>query len=268
MAILPLCLFFLHLHDRGSVGFPAEIHSVTTERPTLFEPVVIADASTRANLLEPFWRAVCEYWGLAGGLEGEDAKSFIKKLFRVCLSLCHAPQYEEEHRESLGQDWAHVPIPRDRELFEELASTGDLIAILLNPLDESRTAIRSVIGDYAPKLAGLTSITGGAVRQSDLVVTISHFGAARGGWRSRQFGDDEIPPENLGELTGDLYINENVFFRNIPKEVWRYELGGYPVLKKWLGYRDAGRRNSQPLSLAEKDHFRSMVQRIASLVLT
>ena len=57
-----------------------------------------------------------------------------------------------------------------------------------------------------------------------------------------------------------------VFFRNVPEDVWRYELGGYPVLKKWLGYRDARRRNNRPLSLAEKDHFRGMVQRIAALL--
>ena len=47
--------------------------------------------------------------------------------------------------------------------------------------------------------------------------------------------------------------------------MWRYELGGYPVLKKWLGYRQASRRNGQPLTLAERQHFRSMIQRIAAL---
>lgn len=63
-----------------------------------------------------------------------------------------------------------------------------------------------------------------------------------------------------------LYINVRVFFRNVPEGVLRYELGGYPVLKKWLGYRDARRRNNLPLSLPEKDHFRSMVQRITALL--
>lgn len=42
--------------------------------------------------------------------------------------------------------------------------------------------------------------------------------------------------------TGDLYIEESVFFANVPEAVWKYELGGYPVLKKRLGYRQADRR--------------------------
>jgi hypothetical protein len=204
-------------------------------------------------------------------MDGEDlgdeaAKTFIRALFRVCLALCHSPSYQEEHGGSLAQDWAHVPIPRDRELFNQLANVGDVIAMLLNPIAESRGAIRASIGDYAPRLAVLTSVEGGAVRENDLVVTIPHFGAARGGWRSRQYEETEAPPAELGDITGDLYINNHVFFRNVPSDVWSYELGGYPVLKKWLGYRDARRRDNRPLSLDEKDHFRSMVQRIAGIL--
>jgi hypothetical protein len=104
------------------------------------------------------------------------------------------------------------------------------------------------------------------VREDDLVVAVPHFGAARGGWRTRQFETAEVPPVDLGQATGDLYINEHIFFCNIPESVWRYELGGYPVLKKWLGYRDARRRDNQPLTLSEKEHFKNMVQRIAALV--
>lgn len=57
-----------------------------------------------------------------------------------------------------------------------------------------------------------------------------------------------------------------MYFANVPQNVWRYELGGYPVLKKWLGYRQAARRDGRPLTLAERQEFRSMVQRIAALL--
>jgi hypothetical protein len=50
-----------------------------------------------------------------------------------------------------------------------------------------------------------------------------------------------------GDTTGDLYINDAVLFRHVPDRVWHYELGGYPVIKKWLGYRDRGRRPGIPL---------------------
>jgi hypothetical protein len=264
--LMTTSLFDLHLHDRGSVGFPAEIQPVATDEGTLFESGVPPDAPSRANLIEQFWRSASEDWGLGGDLEGDEAKAFVRRLFRVCLSLCHSPQYEEEHREGLAQDWAHMPVPRDRELFEELASVGDLLATLLNPLTEARTAIRTALGDYATKLAVLASTDGRAVRGAHLVVTVPHFGAARGGWRQRQYGEAEAPPAILGVTIGDLYINDRIFFRNVPESVWNYELGGYPVLKKWLGYRDARRRNNQPLTLSEKDYFRDMVQRIAAIL--
>jgi hypothetical protein len=259
--LLANSLFDLHLHDRGSVGFPAMLLPETTPG-TLFQ----TEADPYANLADAYWRAAGG--GRDGGvdLSSDSAKAHIRKLFRVCLSLCHAPQYEEEHRESLAQDWAHVPIPRERELFEELAGVGDLIATLLNPLLEPRPAIRATLGDYAPRIAVLSSTAGGAVRVNDLVVTVPHFGAARGGWRAREFEDAEITSVDLGRMTGDLYINDHVFFRNVPESIWRYELGGYPVLKKWLGYRDARRRENRPLTLFEKDHFRSMVQRLAALI--
>lgn len=99
-------------------------------------------------------------------------------------------------------------------------------------------------------------------------MTIPHFGGARGGWRPRQPSEAEAASgdEALGEVTGDLYINDAVYFSNVPEQVWQYELGGYPVLKKWLAYRDARRRSNEPLTLGEKDHLREMVQRIAALL--
>ena len=69
-----------------------------------------------------------------------------------------------------------------------------------------------------------------------------------------------------GERTGDLYINDDAFFSHVPEAVWTYQLGGYPVLKKWLGYRQADRRNDSPLTDDERRWFRQIVQRIATVL--
>jgi Type ISP C-terminal specificity domain len=45
----------------------------------------------------------------------------------------------------------------------------------------------------------------------------------------------------------------------VPELVWTYQLGGYPVLKKWLSYRQADRRD-------ERRWFRQVIQRIAALL--
>lgn len=104
------------------------------------------------------------------------------------------------------------------------------------------------------------------VAQQDLVVSIAYFGAARGKWTERSYAAAELQNTAWGETTGDLYINDDIYFANIPNAVWRYELGGYPVLKKWLGYRQGNRRDGRPLTLDERQHFRFMIQRLAALL--
>jgi hypothetical protein len=95
---------------------------------------------------------------------------------------------------------------------------------------------------------------------------IKYFGAAKGRWVERDFSVGEDPDPAWGEHTGDLYINPEVWLANVPVHVWKHELGGYPVLRKWLGYRSADRRGGAPLTPKEAQHLRSIVQRLAALL--
>jgi hypothetical protein len=101
----------------------------------------------------------------------------------------------------------------------------------------------------------------------------SYYGAATGRWDERPLTESESIRSEWGEVTGNLYLNERIFhlnerifLANIPREIWRYELGGYPILKKWLGYRQANRRTSAALSLLELDNLRTIELRIAALL--
>jgi hypothetical protein len=76
----------------------------------------------------------------------------------------------------------------------------------------------------------------------------------------------ELSHPAWGSSTGDLFINPQVCLRNVPEAIWRYELGGYPVIKKWFGYRDPGRRGTRPLSVDEINYLREMVHRISALL--
>ena len=42
----------------------------------------------------------------------------------------------------------------------------------------------------------------------------------------------------LGKSTHDIYLNDTAYWRNAPKKVWDYTIGGYQVLKKWQSYRE------------------------------
>ena len=68
-----------------------------------------------------------------------------------------------------------------------------------------------------------------------------------------------------GQTTFDIYLNGNAYWRNAPSAVWRYKLGGYQVLKKWLSYRERpilGRA----LTPEEVLYFAEATRRIAAIV--
>jgi Type ISP C-terminal specificity domain len=79
-------------------------------------------------------------------------------------------------------------------------------------------------------------------------------------------GAGDAPPAQLGEPTLDIYLNERMYWKNVPSAVWRYHIGGYQVLKKWLSYREASVLG-RSLSLTEIHHFTSIVRHLAALVL-
>ena len=215
-----------------------------------------------SNLNDAVWQALKGFWCLAGDLEGNDALSLSRQMARMCMAICHSSAYELEHKDSLAQDWGHVPVPKDKGLFEELVKYGGRIASLLNPLASVDKVLNEVLAGEENHLAIVGRRGGGAVRQADLIIKYSFFGNARGGWRRN---DAPSIDENQNPI-GDLYINDEIFYSNVPLAVWTYELGGYPVRKKWLAYRDKGRRPDTTLSIHESEHLQCMVRRIAALL--
>jgi hypothetical protein len=258
--LVATCLFDLHLHDRGSVGFPATVRANGDLFHDHTRPRV------HANLAPGAWQRLSHEWHLAGDLDGAAARKLVRQLFRACLALVHAPEYEADHADGLAQDWAHVPLPRARPAFEELVRLGELIALLLDPLQDAQRALRARLGADGRTLGALSRRGGGTVAEGDLRLEYAYYGAAKGAWRERAPASGEELRPSWGDTTGDLYLNDEVFLRNVPRAVWAYELGGYPVLKKWLGYREAKRRDGRPLTLEEAGHLRGMVQRIAAVL--
>ena len=70
----------------------------------------------------------------------------------------------------------------------------------------------------------------------------------------------------LGETTFDIYLNNRAYWRNVPANVWRYKLGGYQVLKKWLSYREHTILK-RPLKPEEVQHFTDTARRIGAILM-
>jgi hypothetical protein len=250
----------LHVHERGSVAFPRETRSDD----------LLSDRD--ANIGEKTWQFLRAHFGLTGERRDAEARALVGKLFRVGFAILHAPAYQAEHKSALSADWAHLPIPKDKELFDALLMSGERVIRLLDANRDAREVIESVLGHERAALIGsLRRSDGGNIRPADLKITITYWGGGKGRWKPRPFGIEDAPDAKWGEdvwgeFTGDLYINDDTFFANVPEAVWTYQLGGYPVLKKWLGYRQADRRVGKPLTDDERKWFRQIVQRVAALL--
>ena len=70
----------------------------------------------------------------------------------------------------------------------------------------------------------------------------------------------------LGPDTCDIFLNENAYWKNVPRRVWEYRLGGYQVLKKWLSYREEALLG-RTVTLDEVDYVTQVCRRIAALLL-
>lgn len=249
----------LHVHERGSVVFPRETRGEG----------LLADRD--ANLPEPAWRVLRDHFGLKGERRDDAARSFVGKLFRVAFGVLHAPSYQAEHKSALAADWAHLPIPKDAKLFDRLVTAGEQVARLLDAGRDAGDVIQAVVGAERVRALGpLKRVDGKQVRADDLKITVTYWGGGKGRWTPRPFMAEELPAmeyaDAWGERTGDLFLNEEAYFANVPELIWNYQLGGYPILKKWLGYRQADRRDGKPLTDDERRWFRETIQRIAALL--
>ncbi|WP_428393409.1 type ISP restriction/modification enzyme [Lichenicoccus sp.] len=249
----------LHVHERGSVVFPRE---------TVSDDLL---AHRDANIAEPAWRVLRDHFGLAGERREDHARAFVGKLFRVAFATLHAPSYQSEHKSALSSDWAHLPITKDADLLGRLVDVGEQVARLLDADRDAREVVEAVLTPERAKLLGqLRRLDGANVSADDLKLTFTYWGGGKGKWTPRPFLETELPAPMWdaawGERTGDLFLNAQAHFAHVPEAVWTYQLGGYPVLKKWLGYRQADRRDGKPLTEGERRWLRQMIQRVAALL--
>ena len=64
----------------------------------------------------------------------------------------------------------------------------------------------------------------------------------------------------------DVYINDRVYWANVPLDVWTMTIGGYPVVKKWLSYREF-RVLGRPLLHEEMTYITEVIRRLKALLL-
>ena len=210
----------------------------------------------------------------------------VEDLFHHALAVLHDPAYREANAGALRMEWPRIPLPGwpdgdDAGVAEELlasAARGRKLAALLDP----ETPVPGVtVGNLRPELAAIavpSTADGGNMAGDDFALTA--------GWGHFGTGDAVMPGQGravvrhytaaerealgdavgvLGNVTFDVYLNGNAYWRNVPAAVWNYKLGGYQVLKKWLSYRES-KVLRRPLLPEEIQHFTETARRIAAIL--
>lgn len=270
------------------------------ERNALMIPMLLRRARDRSALFADSWEesnAIGDYFAnvsdfaLTFLITIGNGTSDTPHLFHHAIAIMHAPSYAAENASALRQDWPRIPLPANRDDLIASADLGRQVAALLDP----ETAVDGVTaGKIRPELKTLgvaAKVGGGQLSGSDFAVTARWGIAGKGGItmpgsgkvvvRPFEVGQaSSLPVENensspgrleaystfLGPDTLDIYLNDVAYWRNVPRNVWEYTLGGYQVLKKWLSYREQALLG-RPLTVDEVSYFTQVVRRIAALLL-
>jgi hypothetical protein len=224
-------------------------------------------------------------------LSGVDANEL--DLFRHVVGVLHAPDYRRENAGALRQDWPRIPLPATADALLASAERGRRVAELLDvesPVDGVSSG--QIRFELRPVGSIDTTANGGSINPSagDLAVTAGWGHAGKGGvcmpakgrLTERPYTDAELASfrEGLADLgltyeqlmaclggtCVDVFLNERAYWRCVPLRVWRYTIGGYQVMKKWLSYRERPLLG-RDLKTEEARYVTEMARRIAALLL-
>lgn len=196
----------------------------------------------------------------------ETLSSLPQDLFYHALGTMHAPDYQEENSGALRQDWPRIPLPSTVDALTVSAELGQKIAALLDPEHPVEGVARGHIRPELRDIAVLHHVEGEEKpldpTAGDLAVTVGWGYPIRNGSVTMP-GQGKLVETDEGSY--DIYLNDVAYWHNVPLAVWDYTLGGYPVLKKWLSYRekDVLGRDLRP---DEARTFTEIARRIAAII--
>ena len=266
-----------HLIERGAAMFPAWLRD---------NGIGEDDGSKRhANLSGAAHRYLARLDG-ASEKPGTVHGLGVEDLFHHVLAVLHDPAFREANAGALRMEWPRIPLPGWPDggtegaaaALAESAARGRKLATLLDPdipvPGVTETPIR-------PELVAIA-----VPHKTDGHNMVGDDFALTAGWGHHGVGEAVMPgqgraverphtPEEraalgdtlpaLGSTTFDIHLNAGAFWRNVPAAVWRYKLGGYQVLKKWLSYRERAVL-TRPLRPEEVKHFTDTARRIAAIL--
>ncbi len=140
-----------------------------------------------------------EFYALLENTYGE--RPAPEQILYYTYAVLFAPAYRQTYSEFLKSDFPRIPFTKDYELFCDLAELGEQLTKLhLMKSKKLNNPIARFQGQGSFKIA-----------------------------KAKKVGRNYQPEEER------VYINKDgQYFEGVSPEVWKYQIGGYQVLDKWL----------------------------------
>ncbi len=170
-------------------------------------------------------------WEIPEGLDGtvnlRDKYFTPLDILDYIYAILHSPSYREKYKEFLKTDFPRVPWPENQETFWDLIALGsNLREVHLMKHD----ILNSSPVNYP--LGGSNIIDRKLTKTSP-------------GWMATT-QDPSI---------GNVWVNDEQYFTNVPKKAWEFYIGGYQPAQKWL--KD---RKGRELKIEDVQHYRKIIK--------
>jgi hypothetical protein len=213
-------------------------------------------------------------------------------IWHHALSIGNSSGYLAQNADALRQDWPRIPLPATHDALLASVHLGKTVAALLDveqPVDAVTTGtIRYELRPIASIAAADGRQINPAARDLAIVAGWGHAGQGgvtmpgKGRLQERPWTEVELAQLRegattlgmtldqvltcLGETTFDVFLNDIAYWRCVPARVWKYTIGGYQVMKKWLSYRERPLLG-RDLKPGEARYVTEMARRIAAILL-
>ncbi|MCL5124791.1 MAG: N-6 DNA methylase [Deltaproteobacteria bacterium] len=279
-----------HLLTPDAFCFPIRIRNqgIDDKNSGAKQQELLEDVRPRANLSQK----TSEYLKELGLGDCDQNKESAGLVWMHALAIGYSPYYLIENRDGIKQDWPRVVLPNSKDLLVASAALGQQVAALLDTeypppsinSESVRPALRAIAtvthveGRQVTATKGELEVTAGWGYVDNQRATMPGQGKVvqREYQTEERLSMEEEAAEIglsydemirlLGQTTLDVYLNDKVFWKNIPSGVWLYRIGGYQVIKKWLSYREM-RVLGRSLTIQEIREVTNIARRLAAIIL-
>jgi predicted helicase len=188
------------------------------------------------------------------------------QLWYHVLATGFSTSYLTDNKAAILSDWPRIPLPPTKESLEASATLGYRIAALLDvdtPVPCVNEGQLNPIFRFVGRISTISTDISLEPEKGHLELTAGWGHAGKDGVTmpgkgkivEREYTSEELEAINqgaqslgltleealnlIGTTTCDIYLNDIALWRNVPKRVWEYYIGGYQVIKKWLSYRES-----------------------------